>query len=159
MGNSINNTNSGAIISNFIDYSYFHYFNQVQQPNRTKRYDSRVHFCLYFISPTNQGVPKLDVKIMQELSSKCNLIPIVAKADTFGPMGLQEAKDKVRWCLNHFGIRAYEPSDLMLDESQEYLAKSPLGICSSSKWYINQDGVSVLGRQYPWGLVEGKLFI
>ncbi|CAG8830413.1 4752_t:CDS:2, partial [Gigaspora rosea] len=39
--------------------------------------DTRIHALLYFIPPT-----ELDIKSLQVLSAKVNVIPVIAKADT-----------------------------------------------------------------------------
>ena len=43
--------------------------------------DTRVHCLLYFISPYGRGLKPLDLDVMKRLSTKVNLVPVIAKAD------------------------------------------------------------------------------
>jgi len=69
---------------------------QEQQPRRGERIDLRVHACLYFIRPTGHGLKPLDIEVMKRLSSRVNLIPVIAKADTLSPNDLLKFKSRVR---------------------------------------------------------------
>jgi septin family protein len=73
---------------------------QEQQPRRGERIDLRVHACLYFIRPTGHGLKPLDIEVMKRLSSRVNLIPVIAKADTLSPNDLLKFKSRV--CLWSF---------------------------------------------------------
>lgn len=69
---------------------------QEQQPRRTDKIDMRVHACLYFIRPTGHTLKPLDIEVMKRLSSRVNLIPVIAKADTLSPADLARYKTRVR---------------------------------------------------------------
>lgn len=69
---------------------------QEQQPRRTEKIDLRVHACLYFIRPTGHSLKPLDIEVMKKLSTRVNLIPVVAKADTLTPVDLAKFKQRVR---------------------------------------------------------------
>jgi septin family protein len=73
---------------------------QEQQPRRGERIDLRVHACLYFIRPTGHGLKPLDIEVMKRLSSRVNLIPVIAKADTLSPNDLLKFKSRV--CFQSF---------------------------------------------------------
>ena len=68
---------------------------QEQQPRRVDKIDLRVHACLYFIRPTGHTLKPLDIEVMKRLSSRVNLIPVVAKADTLSPADLARFKQRV----------------------------------------------------------------
>lgn len=68
---------------------------QEQQPRRTDKIDLRVHACLYFIRPTGHTLKPLDIEVMKRLSSRVNLIPVIAKADTLSPSDLARFKQRV----------------------------------------------------------------
>ena len=68
---------------------------QEQQPRRTDKIDMRVHACLYFIRPTGHTLKPLDIEVMKRLSSRVNLIPVVAKADTLSHADLAKYKERV----------------------------------------------------------------
>jgi cell division control protein 12 len=52
----------------------------------------------------------LDIQAMKQIGSRCNLIPIIAKADTFSPRDLQEYKDRIRQTLQINQIQVYSPA-------------------------------------------------
>lgn len=44
--------------------------------------DTRIHCCLYFISPTGHSLRAIDVIVMKKLSEVVNVVPVIAKADS-----------------------------------------------------------------------------
>ena len=51
-------------------------------PKSVSFHDTRIHACLYFITPNGHGLKSLDLVCMKKLDSKVNIIPVIAKADT-----------------------------------------------------------------------------
>ena len=94
-GDYVNNRDSWMPIIEFLDDQHESYMLQEQQPRRTDKIDLRVHTCLYFIRPTGHTLKPLDIEVMKRLSSRVNLIPVVAKADTLTPSDLQRFKQRV----------------------------------------------------------------
>ena len=92
----MNNQNSWLPIIEFLDDQHESYMLQEQQPRRVDKIDLRVHACLYFIRPTGHTLKPLDIEVMKRLSSRVNLIPVVAKADTLSPNDLARFKQRVR---------------------------------------------------------------
>lgn len=82
-------------IIEFLDDQHESYMLQEQQPRRVDKIDLRVHACLYFIRPTGHTLKPLDIEVMKRLSSRVNLIPVVAKADTLSPADLARYKQRV----------------------------------------------------------------
>ena len=82
-------------IIEFLDDQHESYMLQEQQPRRGDKIDLRVHACLYFIRPTGHTLKPLDIEVMKRLSSRVNLIPVVAKADTLSPIDLARFKQRV----------------------------------------------------------------
>ena len=82
-------------IIEFLDDQHESYMLQEQQPKRVDKIDLRVHACLYFIRPTGHTLKPLDIEVMKRLSSRVNLIPVVAKADTLSPQDLLRFKHRV----------------------------------------------------------------
>lgn len=95
-GDYVNNRDSWQPIIEFLDDQHESYMLQEQQPRRTDKIDMRVHACLYFIRPTGHTLKPLDIEVMKRLSSRVNLIPVVAKADTLSPSDLVRFKQRVR---------------------------------------------------------------
>ena len=98
-GDYVNNRDSWMPIIEFLDDQHESYMLQEQQPRRADRIDLRVHACLYFIRPTGHTLKPLDIEVMKRLSSRVNLIPVVAKADTLSPADLATYKRRVRRLL------------------------------------------------------------
>jgi septin family protein len=44
--------------------------------------DTRIHCCLYFISPTGHSLRPIDMIVMKKLSEVVNVVPVIAKADS-----------------------------------------------------------------------------
>ena len=91
----MNNRDSWQPIIEFLDDQHESYMLQEQQPRRTDKIDMRVHACLYFIRPTGHTLKPLDIEVMKRLSSRVNLIPVVAKADTLSHADLVRYKERV----------------------------------------------------------------
>lgn len=98
-GDYVNNRDSWMPIIEFLDDQHESYMLQEQQPRRADKIDLRVHACLYFIRPTGHTLKPLDIEVMKRLSSRVNLIPVVAKADTLSPADLARYKQRVS-CAN-----------------------------------------------------------
>ena len=49
--------------------------------------------------PTGHGLKPLDIEVMKRLSSRVNLIPVIAKADTLSPNDLLKFKSRVGFYL------------------------------------------------------------
>lgn len=94
-GDYVNNREAWTPIVEFIDDQHESYMIQEQQPHRGEKIDMRVHACLYFIRPTGHSLKPLDVEVMKKLSSRVNLIPVIAKADTLSPENLAGFKTRV----------------------------------------------------------------
>ena len=46
---------------------------------RMKLADTRVHACLYFISPNGHGLKNIDIECMKRLHRKVNIIPVIGE--------------------------------------------------------------------------------
>ncbi|KAK6463165.1 Cdc12 septin [Scheffersomyces coipomensis] len=157
-GNNVNNHESWTPIIDFIDDQHEAYMKQEQQPSRLEKKDLRVHACLYFIRPTGHSLKPLDIEIMKRLSTRVNLIPIIAKSDTLSPKELEIFKSRIRDIIEAQDINIYTPP-LDLDDpasaehSKQLIESMPFAIIGSEDEYeIN--GQLIRGRKYPWGLVE-----
>ena len=112
-GDYVNNRDSWMPIIEFLDDQHESFMLQEQQPKRVDKIDLRVHACLYFIRPTGHSLKPLDIEVMTRLSSRVNLIPVVAKADTLSPADLAKFKQRVGGLITvSFAIQL---ADLELD--------------------------------------------
>ena len=99
-------------IIDHIDSKYDEYLNAESRVTRGAQLDDhRIHCCLYFITPSGHGLvvmkchcmcdglacslKQLDVAFMKQLHEKVNIVPVIAKADTFTPEECERFKSTV----------------------------------------------------------------
>ena len=158
-GNNVDNHDSWVPIIDFIDDQHESYMKQKQQPSRTAKKDLRVHACLYFIRPTGHSLKPLDIEIMKRLSTRVNLIPVIAQADTLSPQELDIFKTRIREIIEAQDISIYTPP-LELDDpasaehAKQLIESMPFAIIGSEEEVEVGPGQFVRGRKYPWGVVE-----
>lgn len=107
--------------------------------------DSRVHVAIYFIRPTSKGLNEFDISVLQTISEKVNVIPVIGKSDTLTEDELALNKRLINEHIRLHNINIYNFED---DEEEYQLIQDKLPfsmICSSE---IEQ-GNHV--RNYPWG--------
>ncbi|KAI9880942.1 MAG: Septin spn4 [Pleopsidium flavum] len=158
-GDYVNNRDSWMPIIEFLDDQHESYMLQEQQPRRVDKIDLRVHACLYFIRPTGHTLKPLDIEVMKRLSSRVNLIPVVAKADTLSPADLARFKHRIRAVVEAQGIRIYQPPVEEDDQAAAQYARSlmaamPFAVIGSEKDVKTGEGRIEKGRQYAWGVAE-----
>ncbi|KAI9858863.1 MAG: hypothetical protein M1824_004028 [Vezdaea acicularis] len=158
-GDYVNNRDSWMPIIEFLDDQHESYMLQEQQPKRVDKIDLRVHACLYFIRPTGHTLKPLDIEVMKRLSSRVNLIPVVAKADTLSPIDLAKFKQRIRAVVEAQGIKIYQPpleedDEAAAQHARSLMAAMPFAVIGSEKDVKTSDGRIVKGRQYSWGVAE-----
>lgn len=169
-GDNVNNKESWQPIVEFLDDQHESYLRQEQQPNRRSIHDMRVHACLYFIRPTGHSLKPIDIEAMKQLSTRVNLIPVIAKADTLSPQEISDFKHRIRQVLEAQGIEIYKPTIEDQDPFDPQSAKGvtpseaeqmralieamPFSVIGSEKDVETPDGRVVKGRQYLWGVAE-----
>ncbi|XP_061685759.1 neuronal-specific septin-3 isoform X2 [Syngnathoides biaculeatus] len=158
-GDLINNDNCWEPISKYINEQYEKFLKEEVNITRKKRIpDTRVHCCLYFISPTGHTLRQLDVEFMKRLSHSVNIIPVIAKADTMTPEERHDFKQRVKKELEMNGIEFYPQKEFdedMEDKSDNDKIREamPFAVVGSDKEY-QVNGKRVLGRKTAWGVVE-----
>lgn len=167
-GDNVNNNKSWQSIIDFIDDQHDSYMRQEQQPYRDVKFDLRVHAVLYFIRPTGHGLKPLDIETMKRISTRANLIPVIAKSDTLTAQELTAFKLRIRQVIEAQEIRIFTPplerereSDLnsnqdlaAMEHARQLIESMPFAIIGSEKKFDNGQGKQVIGRRYPWGVVE-----
>ncbi|XP_063120233.1 neuronal-specific septin-3 isoform X2 [Rattus norvegicus] len=159
-GDQINNENCWEPIEKYINEQYEKFLKEEVNIARKKRIpDTRVHCCLYFISPTGHSLRPLDLEFMKHLSKVVNVIPVIAKADTMTLEEKSEFKQRVRKELEVNGIEFYPQKEFDEDledktENDKIRQESmPFAVVGSDKEY-QVNGKRVLGRKTPWGIIE-----
>ncbi|CAO2601498.1 Neuronal-specific septin-3, partial [Lemmus lemmus] len=158
-GDQINNENCWEPIEKYINEQYEKFLKEEVNIARKKRIpDTRVHCCLYFISPTGHSLRPLDLEFMKHLSKVVNIIPVIAKADTMTLEEKSEFKQRVRKELEVNGIEFYPQKEFDEDledktENDKIRESMPFAVVGSDKEY-QVNGKKVLGRKTPWGIIE-----
>jgi septin 6/8/11 len=108
-GDQINKEHSHEPITAYVDAQFEAYLQEELGLNRHFRQaeDTRIHACLYFLTPTGHSLKALDINTMRALDHKCNIIPIVAKSDTIGKCELAEFKKRIMAALADNGVEIY----------------------------------------------------
>ncbi|KAJ6667442.1 hypothetical protein lerEdw1_016563 [Lerista edwardsae] len=157
-GDQINKDDSYQPIVDYIDSQFEAYLQEELKIKRSlyNYHDTRIHVCLYFISPTGHSLKTLDLLTMKNLDSKVNIIPVIGKADTISKSELQRFKIKIMSELVSNGVQIYQfPTD---DESIAKINATmnghlPFAIVGSLE-EVKIGNKTVKARQYPWGIVQ-----
>jgi cell division control protein 11 len=109
---------------------------------------------------TQSSLRELDIELMKRLSPRCNVIPVIGKADSLTPAELAESKKLVMEDIEHYRIPVYNfPYDIeeddedTVEENAELRGLMPFAIVGSED-IVEVNGRRVRARQYPWGIVE-----
>lgn len=157
-GDQMNKDDSYKPVVDYIDAQFEAYLQEELKIKRSlyNYHDTRIHACLYFISPTGHSLKSLDLVTMKALDSKVNIIPIIAKADTVSKSELHKFKIKIMSELVSNGVQIYQfPTD---DESVSKMNATMNGILPfavvGSTDEVKIGNKMVKARQYPWGTVQ-----
>ncbi|XP_074671299.1 septin-10 isoform X3 [Strix aluco] len=157
-GDQINKEDSYQPIVDYIDAQFEAYLQEELKIKRSlfSYHDTRIHVCLYFISPTGHSLKSLDLLTMKNLDSKVNIIPIIGKADSISKTELQKFKRKIMSELVSNGVQIYQfPTD---DETVSKIntimnGHLPFAVVGSME-EVKIGNKMVRARQYPWGIVQ-----
>lgn len=150
LGDYTNNKSAWLPLCQYIDSQHALYMCEEEQPFREELVDTRVHVCLYFIYPSGHGLLPLDIITMQELSQRVNLIPVVAKADSFCKEDLLNFKRSIRQAIQEHEISVFcPPANSSVGKAMEPIW--PYAVIASEKT-VNVNGEEVRGRRYRWGV-------
>ncbi|XP_011927018.1 PREDICTED: septin-10 [Cercocebus atys] len=157
-GDQINKEESYQPIVDYIDAQFEAY---LQEELKIKRslftyHDSRIHVCLYFISPTGHSLKTLDLLTMKNLDSKVNIIKKKTKADTVSKTELQKFKIKLMSELVSNGVQIYQKKkndDTIAKVNAAMNGQLPFAVVGSMD-EVKVGNKMVKARQYPWGVVQ-----
>uniref|UniRef100_A0A8C3V971 Septin n=1 Tax=Catharus ustulatus TaxID=91951 RepID=A0A8C3V971_CATUS len=145
-------------IVEYIDTQFENYLQEELKIRRSlfNYHDTRIHVCLYFITPTGHSLKSLDLVTMKKLDSKVNIIPIIAKADTISKSELHKFKIKIMSELVSNGVQIYQfPTDdeAVAEINSVMNAHLPFAVVGSTE-EVKVGNKLVRARQYPWGVVQ-----
>ncbi|XP_027033181.1 septin-5-like isoform X2 [Tachysurus fulvidraco] len=159
-GDAIDNTNSWKAVVDYVDQQFEKYRNAEIRVDRIRIPDSRVHCCLYFISPTGHGLKPIDVEFMKALHKKVNIVPVLAKADTLTRSETHYMKTRILEEIDRHKIKIYDIPECDSDDDENLrkhntlLKRSiPFAVIGSNTT-VERNGQYVQARVYPWGIIE-----
>ncbi|XP_063303479.1 septin-8 isoform X1 [Pelobates fuscus] len=157
-GDQINKDDSYRSVVDYIDTQFENYLQEELKIRRSlfDYHDTRIHVCLYFITPTGHSLKSLDLVTMKKLDSKVNIIPIIAKADTISKSELHKFKIKIMSELVSNGVQIYQfptDDDAMADVNSTMNGHLPFAVVGSTE-EVKVGNKLVRARQYPWGVVQ-----
>ncbi|CAJ0572296.1 unnamed protein product, partial [Mesorhabditis spiculigera] len=158
-GDQLDKEKSAGVIVKHINEQFEKYLKEELKIRRQMHHyqDTRVHACLYFISPTGHGLKALDLVTLRELSKRVNVIPVIAKSDTISKDELARFKSKILSELTQHKIEVYRfPTDdeTVAAVNMEMNNCVPFAIVGSIDFVKKENGKLVRARRYPWGIVE-----
>ncbi|SCU96443.1 LAME_0F16270g1_1 [Lachancea meyersii CBS 8951] len=158
LGENLDNTLCFDEITAFLEQQFDQVLAEETRIKRNPRFeDTRVHVALYFIPPTGHGLREMDVEMMKRLSRFTNVLPIIARADSFTKDELAKFKKQIMDDIERFSVPVYkfevdpEEDDFeTIEENQALAMLQPFAVmCSDER---NDNGQFV--RKYPWGEVR-----
>jgi len=166
-GDQINNDNCWDSIVKYIKDQYATYLRKELTPNRERRIaDTRIHAVLYFIAPTGHSLKPIDIIVLKKLSDICNVIPVIAKADSLTIEERIAFKKRIKEEFAFHNIQLYPYDDIDTDDysvieadraekalNQEIRDLIPFAIVGSERNVV-VDGKAVRGRKTRWGLIN-----
>ena len=91
-------------------------------------FDGRIHCCLYFLSPHAKGLKPLDIVAMKAIGEKCNLVPLIAKADTLSKSELATLKVIVKETIRSHNITTFDKVYSIFQQQQLALASNSFAV-------------------------------
>lgn len=159
-GDGLEGTDAWQACVKYVDEQLAQYFEMESSVNRRSIVDTRVHCCLYFLSPYGHGLRPLDLEFMKRLQYKVNIVPVLAKADSLTKAELAAKKKRIMAELGASEIELYQFPDTDSDEDEEFKAENdrlksslPFAVVGANT-LIQVGSKKIRGRQYPWGVVD-----
>merc|ERR1711884_912635 len=157
-GDQVNKEDSFKPIVDYIESQYEAFLQEELKIKRNLNsyHDSRVHACLYFITPNGHGLKSIDLVCMKKLDTKVNIIPIIAKADTINKTELTKFKTKIMSELVNNGVQIYQfptQEESVAEANKQMNGVLPFAVVGSND-FVKVGNKMVRARQYPWGVVQ-----
>ncbi|KAG7856245.1 hypothetical protein KL939_003897 [Ogataea angusta] len=161
-GDFIDNRDSTKCLTDYIESQFERVLNDECKIQRTpKATDTRIHAAIYFIRPTGKGLRELDIACMKELGKRCNVIPVISKADLLSEEEVALNRRLILRDLAKNRINTYDFSNCFsdIDEEDDESAISsvqdlvPFAIVSGTDRAII-DQVEYKVRRLPHGIVR-----
>lgn len=114
--------------------------------------------------PYGHSLKQMDLELMRRLHKKVNIVIVIAKADTLTQSEIRKLKHNILADVELNGINIYQFPECDSDEDEDFKqqdkelkASIPFAVVGSNM-VLEVAGKKIRGRQYPWGIVDGKAF-
>jgi septin family protein len=158
-GDNIDNKSCTSVVVKYLEEQFDLMLNEECRIDRDAKFkDGRPHVLLYFIRATTRGLREMDVVAMKELSTRVNLIPVIAKLDSLTSEELALNKLLISRDIKLNNIPIYDfcidSDDPETTKEMDLLRRSlPFAICGSYETE-QLEGQLVHIRRYPWGVLK-----
>ncbi|KAH3664394.1 hypothetical protein WICMUC_005779 [Wickerhamomyces mucosus] len=155
-GENIDNSLATAKIVKYLELQFDLVLKEEYKIERNQNFkDGRPHAALYFIRATSKGLRELDIEVMKELSKRCNLIPVIGKADSLTSEELVLNRRLIFSDIKRNDIKIYDfgNNDTGFEQIDELnIFENCLPFAVSGSYETKQiKGSIVHVREYPWG--------
>ncbi|KAI7864338.1 Septin-domain-containing protein [Spinellus fusiger] len=158
-GDQVNNENCWEPIIKYIKDQHSAYLRKELTAQR-ERYiqDSRIHCCLFFVTPSGHSLKPIDIVVLKKLSEVVNIVPVIAKSDSLTLEEREAFRQRIKAELAFHNINLY-PYESHEDEEQEQALNEsireliPFAIVGSERNVVI-DGKAVRGRKTRWGVIN-----
>ncbi|KAL1768304.1 septin-14 [Sigmodon hispidus] len=165
-GDQISKEASYQPVVDYLDAQFELYLQEELKVHRSlvTYHDSRIHVCLYFITPTGHSLKSLDLLTLKNIDRRVNIVPLIAKADSLSKSDLQRFKHNIMSELVSNGIQIYQfPVDdeataevnttMNCKEKKKSNMLLPFAVVGSME-EVKVGKRMVRGRHYPWGVLQ-----
>ncbi|KAI8384754.1 cell division/GTP binding protein [Radiomyces spectabilis] len=158
-GDQVNNENCWEPIIKYIKDQHSAYLRKELTAQRDRFItDSRIHCCLFFITPSGHSLKAIDIVVLKKLCEVVNVVPVIAKSDSLTLEEREAFRNRIKSELTFHGIKLY-PYESEEDDEQEMALNEtireliPFAIVGSER-NIVVDGKAVRGRKTRWGVIN-----
>ena len=146
------------MLRSHIEKAYDEVFEEEQRIRRNPKFEEhRVHVFLYLIDGCpRDGIRAFDLEVMLGLHDRVNIVPLLAKADSYDTNELVSVKKLISETLVKNNLRIFDFSSYLLDsrkadDRKESSAILPLSIIGAT---FPHHTIGRRGRVYPWGFAD-----
>ncbi|CAD8092735.1 unnamed protein product [Paramecium sonneborni] len=114
--------------------------------------DERVHVCFYFFS--GPRIQTEDLQALKKISGLVNVIPILAKGDSYTKNEIIQLKKQFNDLVNEYHIDLFKcQCNNNLNEKSQFGSTPPYVIISSVEQFQVGNHL-IYGRKFPWGICD-----
>lgn len=158
-GDQVNNEKCWEPLVKYIKDQHSFYLRKELTAQREKHFDdTRVHCVLFFIQPNGHGLKPLDLVVLRKLSEIANVVPVIAKSDSFTIREREQFKQRVQqeFIQNRLSLYPYDNEEHSKEEQQlteQVRSMLPFAVVGSET-IAEIDGRAVPVRRNKWGVVN-----